>query len=180
MKQRKNPVSQWKRGDRVNGMESILSAGSAGEAFRGILAVNPGAAELLVIGRHNHTARVAALPADDLIGLAALLAALLQTSCPAGVGRDRLALLGIPEQGSAFTVTLDAHVHRGEGGGAQLGGAERFAVSISDALEEILPQGFRVVAGQAAGDELPLHVLQPLGQSRAALHSLRQNLEAEL
>src|SRR6266436_4993186 len=112
-------------------MESILSGG-AGEAFRWILAVNPGAAELLVIGRHNHTARVAALPADDLIGLAALLAALLQTSCPAGVGRDRLTLFGIPEQGSAFTVTHDAHVHRGKGCGAQFRRAERFAVSISD------------------------------------------------
>src|SRR6266487_4015041 len=131
----KKPRLPMETGSTCQWMESILSAGRAGNALRRILAISPGAAKLLVIGRHDNAARVTTLPADDLIGMAVLLAALLQTSRPAGVGVHRLALLGVPEQGSAFTVTHDAHVHRGEGRRAQLRRAERFAISVTDTLE---------------------------------------------
>src|SRR5262249_61995235 len=86
--------------------------GGAGHALGGVLAVDPRPFELLVPRRHQHAALVAALPAEDLAGLAALLAALLQVRRPRGVGLDLLALLGVPEQHLAAAVAQHAHVHR--------------------------------------------------------------------
>src|SRR6266851_6098729 len=124
----------------------------------GILTVDPGAAEFLVIGRYNDAAGVAGLPADDLVRMAALLAPLLQAGRPTSVGRHGFPLFRIPEQSSAFPITENAHIDGRERSRAQLGGAESFSLAIADALQEIFPQRLGVVARQAARDEFPFHI----------------------
>src|SRR5262245_56791913 len=107
-----------------------------------ILAVNPRTSQLLVIRRREQAAGVASVPADDLVGLAALLAALLPICRPGRVGLGGCAFVLVPEQGHAFAVALDAHRHSRERGGAQFRGAERVALALAYTLEEVLPQHF--------------------------------------
>src|SRR3954447_1307368 len=64
----------------------------------GVLAVGPGAAQVLVRGRLERAAAGAAVPADDLARLAALLAAPFPARGPRGVGRHGTAALLVPEQ----------------------------------------------------------------------------------
>src|SRR6516164_5902786 len=74
-------------------------SGAGGAAGLGrVLAVDPRAGQLLVVLRLQRAALVPALPADDLVRLAVLLAASLPAVGPARVGRDGLALLLVPEQ----------------------------------------------------------------------------------
>src|SRR5262245_62844770 len=107
----------------------------------GVLAVDPRAGELLILRRHHHAALVAALPADHVVRLAVVLAALLPVLRPAGVGLRRLALILVPEQHLALAIALDAHCHRRERRGAQLRRAQQLvAVAVADTLQEVLPQ----------------------------------------
>src|SRR5947209_18077028 len=101
----------------------------AGNAFIRVLAVNPFAGEFLVLGRWHDAAGIAALPADDLVRLAVLLAALFPAFGPTGVGHHGLALFLVPEQNVAVAVALHAHVDRGERGRAQVRRAERLAIA---------------------------------------------------
>src|SRR5262245_35963780 len=94
-----------------------------------VLAVDPRAFEFLIIGRDDDAAAVAALPADDLVRLAAPLAAGFPLVGPAVVGIGRLAVLLVPEEHLAEAVTQDAHVHRRERGGAEFRRRERLALS---------------------------------------------------
>src|SRR5262245_66503058 len=99
----------------------------------GVLAVDPRAGELLILRRHHDAALVAALPADHVVRLAAVLAVLLPVLRPAGVGLGRLVLVLVPEQYLALAVALDAHRHGRERSGAQLWRHQQFGpVAVGD------------------------------------------------
>src|SRR5262245_56363781 len=115
-------------------------------ALGGVLAADPRAGQLHVVGRLQQAALVAALPADDVVRLAALLAALLPARRPAGVRLDGRALALVPEQRLALAVALDAQRHRRERRRAQLRRRERITLLAADAGEEVLPQRVGVVA----------------------------------
>src|SRR5438094_127048 len=106
-----------------------------GVPIRRVLAVDPGAAQLLVLGRFHDAARVAALPAHDLVGLAALVTPFFPAAGPAGVGGHRLALLLVPEERLAVAVALHAHVDGRKRGRPQLGRAQRFALVRAETLQ---------------------------------------------
>src|SRR5262245_18650541 len=121
-----------------------------------VLAVDPRALELLIVRRLQQAPLVAGVPPQDVVRLAALLRPLLPALRPAGVGVARLALLLVPEQRPALAVALDAQGHRRERRRPQLRRAERVALVVAGARQEVLPQGVRVVALEPAGDELAL------------------------
>src|SRR5579884_476835 len=108
----------------------------AADVGGGVLAVDPRAGQLLVVLRLQQAALLVALPVVDLLGLLALVAALLPALGPAGVGLLDLAHAAVPVQRLALAVALDAHRHRGEGGGAQLRRAPRLAVVGPHAAQE--------------------------------------------
>src|SRR2546421_540341 len=96
-----------------------LQALAGADAVGRILAIDPRAGQLLILRRVEQAAGVAGLPVLDLVGLAALLTALLPARRPGVVGWPRLTSLAVPEQDPAFAVRLHAQGHRGEGGGAE-------------------------------------------------------------
>src|SRR5262245_42183379 len=108
-----------------------LTVGSAANALGRVLAVDPRAFQLLVGRRLQRAALVAALPAGDVVGLAALLAARLPAPGPARVGVGGLALLPVPEQRPALAVAKHAHVHGRERRGPQLRRAERLLLPVA-------------------------------------------------
>src|ERR1700758_4767258 len=116
-----------------------LTRAGAGVPRCGILAVDPGAFQVLVGRGSQGAAACAAVPADDLAGPAARVAATFPLGSPGRVRGDRSAILGIPEEGLAGAVTLHAHRHRGERRRAQLRRADRLAVAGAHTLQEILP-----------------------------------------
>src|SRR5205807_1347499 len=88
---------------------ALAGAGALG----GILAVGPRPLQLLILRRLQQAARLAGFPAEDLVRLAMLLAALLPLLGPAVIGGSRLALLLVPEQGKPLAVAVDAQRHGG-------------------------------------------------------------------
>src|SRR5207245_6612430 len=153
-----------------------------GDVLGWVFAVDPLAGQFLIFRWDNDAAGVTALPVGDLVGLAMVLGALLPPLGPACVSRHRLALLCVPEQSVAAAIALHTHVHRGERGGAQFRRAQRLAIVAADAFQVVSPECFRVVLVvlEAGHDDLALHVLEALGNARAALHVLRQDFQPEL
>src|SRR5262249_57839444 len=107
-------------------------------------------------------------------------AALLQPRRPAGGGHDGPAQVLVPEEDLTLAIAQHTHVDRGEGGGAEFGGAPGVAVAFADALQEVDPEVLGVVALERAGDELAAHVLQTARDAGTAAHPLRQDFQAEL
>src|SRR5947209_5311073 len=138
------PNGVW---ERVGGLIPVGAAGRARTGGRGRLAaVDPRAREPLVLRRFQRTAAVAALPADDLARPATVLAALLPAPRPAAVGRGGAATFLVPEEALAGAVALHTHCDGREGGRPQLRRAQRLAVAVADALQEVGPQGRRPLA----------------------------------
>src|SRR5579871_6282631 len=156
-----------------------LFARGARDAGRGVLAVDPRAGQLLVLRRVQRAALVVALPADDLVGLAVLVAALLPALGPAGVGLLDLALFLVPKERLAGPVALHAHRHGRERCGAQVRRAEGLAVAAAAGFEEVLPQRRRRVAlADAAADEARLGLLLLLAAGGPVGQLLRDDVGA--
>src|SRR5262249_43743865 len=117
-----------------------------------------------------------ALPAHDLLRLAALVADLLPALGPAGVSVLDLPHAGVPEQRLALAVALDAHRDRREGGGAQLRRAPRLAVVGPHARQEVVPQLRGRVVLAYGPLELALRVAADRRPAGAAADLLRQHL----
>ncbi len=83
---------------------------------------------------------VAGLPADDVVRLAAKLAALFPAGRPGPVGLGDGTGPLVEEEGLAFTVGLHAHVDRRDRGVAEVGRAAGLGVPRADALDEVIPE----------------------------------------
>src|SRR5262249_15183710 len=148
--------------------------------FRGILAINPVALELLIARGSEQRALGTGLPARDLVGLAAKPASFLPASRPGAVGLTGLAGLLVEVVGLPLTVGLHAQIDRGDCGVSQLGRAEGLRIARANALEEVLPQGAGILAG-LLGLEL-FSALAAIGarRSRTPLEPLLNQAEAVL
>src|SRR5439155_15207697 len=96
---------------------------------------------------------------------------------PRRIGVRRHPLLLVPEQDPALAVALHAHVHGGKRGGAEFRRAQRLALPVADALEEVLPQGGGGVAAPVAleGADRLLRAAVALGLLRPAGAALRED-----
>src|SRR5260370_35348226 len=70
-----------------------------------VLAVGPGAGKLLIIRRNDYAARIAAIPADNLVLLAVLLSPGFPIAPPRSCGFLRPAAFAVP--GNARPLSLD-------------------------------------------------------------------------
>ena len=104
-------------------------SGSESGVFRRVLAVDEVALELLIARGFEQAAGFASLPADDLVGLAAEMAALFPAGGPGAIGVNDAAVILVEVESLALSIGLHAQVHRGDGGVAQVGRAEGFRVA---------------------------------------------------
>src|SRR5262249_28924565 len=121
------------RGSRVPKTEPVAPGAVMGVRFgSGVLgriaAVDPGALELLVVGRLEQRALGGGRATGALARLAALLAPPLPLLGPRLVGLGDLAGLAVEEEGLTLAVRLHAEVHRDDRRVAGLGRAEGLLV----------------------------------------------------
>src|SRR5262245_60227191 len=112
-----------------------------------VFAVDPIAFELLIGLGPEQRALITGLPADNLVGLAAEVAALLPAGRPGAVGLAALAGRLVEVERLPFAVGPHAQVDRGDRRIAEVGRAEGLGVARAAALHEVLPQGVCVLAG---------------------------------
>src|SRR5262249_12358596 len=121
------------------------------------------------------------LPADDLVGLAAVVAAALPLLGPEAVGRAGLADLLVEVVGLAVPVGVDAEVDGHDRRVARLDRAEGLGVPRADALDEVVPQGAGVGVvplGRAGVDVLAAFAPVLARRGGAAADLLRDDAEA--
>ena len=126
---------------RAAGISPGRSCFSRRSTRRRVLAVDPRAFELLVVRRRRAMLPVSpAFQPMTWFGLPRFLLRASQLRRPRRVGLASGPASPCPRTAPCRAVALHAHVHRRERGGAEFRRAERLALAVAHALQEVLPQ----------------------------------------